>query len=89
MLKCLSVGLSVRTIEYTNAVLQSAFRQAVRWKMLAEDPCVGVDLPRMRRREMEGNGVTTASSVLPNPAFLRDSSSGRTNAILSSIGSCS
>jgi integrase len=46
-------GLSARTIEYTNAVLQSAFRQAVRWKMLVEDPCVGVDLPRMKRREME------------------------------------
>jgi hypothetical protein len=42
-------GLSARTVEYTNAVLQSAFRQAVRWKMLAEDPCVGVDLPRMKR----------------------------------------
>lgn len=45
--------LSARTIEYTNAVLQSAFRQAVRWSVLAEDPCVGVDLPRMKRREME------------------------------------
>ncbi|MDQ2949301.1 MAG: N-terminal phage integrase SAM-like domain-containing protein [Acidobacteriota bacterium] len=32
-------GLSARTIEYTNAVLQSAFRQAVRWRMLPEDPC--------------------------------------------------
>ncbi len=31
-------GLWTRTIEYTNAVLQSAFRQAVRWKMLGEDP---------------------------------------------------
>jgi hypothetical protein len=30
-------GLSARTIEYTNAVLKSAFRQAVRWKMLAKD----------------------------------------------------
>ena len=38
--------LSARTIEYANAVLRSAFRQAVRWKMLAEDPCNGVDLPR-------------------------------------------
>jgi integrase len=46
-------GLSPRTIEYTNAVLQSAFRQAVRWKMLADDPCVGVDLPRIKRREMD------------------------------------
>lgn len=50
-------GLSARTIEYTNAVLQSAFRQAVRWKMLAEDPGVGVDLPRMKRREMEALSV--------------------------------
>jgi len=50
-------GLSARTIEYTNAVLQSAFRQAVRWKMLVEDPCVGVDLPRMKRREMEAHSV--------------------------------
>lgn len=46
-------GLSARTIEYTNAVLQSAFRQAVRWKMLAQNPCAGVDLPRVRRKEME------------------------------------
>ena len=44
--------LSARTIEYTNAVLESAFRQAVRWRMLAEDPCAGVDLPRTKRREM-------------------------------------
>jgi len=50
-------GLSPRTIEYTNAVLQSAFRQAVRWKMLADDPCVGVDLPRTKRSEMEALSV--------------------------------
>ncbi|PYV14201.1 MAG: IS701 family transposase [Acidobacteria bacterium] len=50
-------GLLPRTIEYTNAVLQSAFRQAVRWKMLAEDPCVGVDLPPLQRREMEALSV--------------------------------
>ena len=50
-------GLSARTVEYTNAVLQSAFRQAVRWKMLVEDPCVGVGLPRMKRREMEALSI--------------------------------
>jgi integrase len=50
-------GLSARTVEYTNAVLQSAFRQAVRWKMLAEDPCVGVDLPRKLRKEMQALSV--------------------------------
>jgi integrase len=50
-------GLSARTIEYTSAVLRSAFRQAVRWKMLAEDPCAGVDLPRLKRKEMEALSV--------------------------------
>ena|ERR1700678_1227956 len=50
-------GLSPRTIEYTNAVIQFAFRHAVRWKMLAEDPCVGVDLPRSKRREMDALSV--------------------------------
>ena len=50
-------GLSARTIEYTNAVLESAFRQAVRWRMLGEDPCAGVDLPRVKRKEMEALSV--------------------------------
>ena len=50
-------GLSPRTIEYTNAVLQSALRQAVRWKMLCEDPCTGVALPRIKPREMEALSV--------------------------------
>ncbi len=57
-------GLSPRTIEYTNAVLQSAFRQGVRWKMLVEDPCVGVDLPRMKRREMEALSVDECGRFL-------------------------
>ena len=50
-------GLSARTIQYTNAVLESAFRQAVRWRMLTEDPCAGVDLPRVKRHEMEALSV--------------------------------
>ena len=50
-------GLSARTIEYTNAVLRSALRQAVRWRMLAEDPCAGADLPRVKRKEMEALSV--------------------------------
>jgi integrase len=50
-------GLSARTIEYTNAVFESAFRQAVHWRMLAEDPSAGVDLPRVKRKEMEGLSV--------------------------------
>jgi len=43
--------------KYTNAVLESAIRQAVRRKMLAEDPCVGVDLSGVKRKEMEALSV--------------------------------
>ena len=49
--------MSARTVEYTNAVMESAFRQAVRWRMLAEDPCAGVDLPRVRHKEMDALSV--------------------------------
>jgi integrase len=57
-------GLSPRTVEYTHAVLRSAFRQAVRWKMLAEDPCVGVDLPPKQQREMEALSVEECKRFL-------------------------
>jgi len=57
-------GLSARAIEYTNAVLESAIRQAVRWKMLAEDPCDGVDLPRVKRKEMEALSVEECRGFL-------------------------
>jgi len=42
--------LSARTIRYTHAVLLSALRQAVRWKLLLSNPAEDVDLPREQRR---------------------------------------
>ena len=45
-------GLSARTIRYTHSVLRSSMRQAIRWRLLAEDPTNGAQLPRQRRREM-------------------------------------
>ncbi len=45
-------GLSARTIRYTHAILSSAFKQAIKWHMLARNPCEAVELPRMVRREM-------------------------------------
>jgi integrase len=42
--------LSARTIRYTHAVLFSALRQAVRWKLLLSNPAEDVDLPRQSRR---------------------------------------
>lgn len=46
------LGLSARSVRYTHSVLSSAFKQAVRWNMLARNPCEAVELPRHARREM-------------------------------------
>lgn len=43
-------GLSARTLRYTHAVLRSAFKQAIRWKLLLASPADGVVLPRETRR---------------------------------------
>jgi integrase len=45
-------GLSARTVRYTHSVLRSAMRQAIRWRLLAEDPTNGAQLPRLRRCEL-------------------------------------
>jgi len=45
-------GLSARTIRYAHSVLRSSMRQAIRWRLLAEDPTNGAQLPRQRRREL-------------------------------------
>jgi hypothetical protein len=39
-------GLSSRTVRYTHSVLRSAMRQAVRWRLLVQDPTGGAQLPR-------------------------------------------
>lgn len=45
-------GLSSRTVRYTYSVLRSAMRQAIRWRLLHQDPTDGAQLPRLGRREM-------------------------------------
>jgi integrase len=45
--------LSPRTIRYTHAIINSAFRQAMKWNMLVRNPCDAVDLPRKERKEMQ------------------------------------
>ena len=50
--KMIDRGLSARTIRYTHSVLRSAIRQAIRWRLLLQDPTDGAQLPRLGRREM-------------------------------------
>jgi len=46
-------GLSARTVRYTHAILRSAMRQALNWRLLLESPVEGVKLPQQSRREMQ------------------------------------
>jgi integrase len=43
-------GLSPRTIRYTHSVLRAAIRQAIRWRLLLQDPTEGAQLPRLDER---------------------------------------
>src|SRR5882724_8933367 len=64
-------GLSPRTVRFTHAVITSAFKQAVRWRMLSLNPCDSVELPRKAAREMQ--------SLTPIEAarFLREAATDR------------
>jgi integrase len=46
-------GLSPRTVRYTHAVLNSAFKQAVKWGLLARNPASMVELPKQTKKEMQ------------------------------------
>lgn len=55
---------SARTIRYTHAVLFSALRQAVRWKLLLSNPAEDVDLPRETRRRFTVFDVERAKQFI-------------------------
>lgn len=46
-------NFSPKTIRHVHNVLSSALRQAVKWKMLMQNPCDFCDLPRQIRTEMK------------------------------------
>ncbi|CAA9379473.1 MAG: hypothetical protein AVDCRST_MAG93-9070, partial [uncultured Chloroflexia bacterium] len=47
-----TAGLSNRSIHHTHRVLHHAFTQAMRWGLIARNPCDGVTPPTPGRREM-------------------------------------
>src|SRR6266567_146084 len=57
-------GLSARTIRYTHAVLRSAMRQALQWRLLLENPADGVKVPQQLRNEMRALTVEQARTLL-------------------------
>ena len=48
----LSKNLSPRTIRYAHSIINSAFSQAVKWRLIPRNPCAEVELPRQQRKEM-------------------------------------
>ena len=46
-------GLSSRSIRYTHTLLNSMFKTAIKWQMLARNPCEAAELPRMEHKEMK------------------------------------
>ena len=46
-------GLSPRTVQYTHAVMHRALKQAMRWSMVSRNVCDAVDVPQVRREEMQ------------------------------------
>jgi len=57
-------GLSARTVRYTHAVLRSALRQALQWRLLLENPVDGVKIPQQLRGEMRSLTVEQAQAFL-------------------------
>jgi integrase len=46
-------GLSSRTVRYAHVVFSSAIKQAIKWKMLIQNPCDLCELPRLEKTEMK------------------------------------
>jgi integrase len=57
-------GLAARSIRYTHAVLRSALKQAVRWRLLLTNPAELVDLPRQTRRSVGVLSVEQARTFM-------------------------
>jgi integrase len=57
-------GLSARTVRYCHTVLSSALKQAVRWRVITNNPAAYVELPKVRRQEMKSLSPKDAQRFL-------------------------
>ena len=57
-------GLSARTVRYAHVVVKSAMQQAVRWRLLLENPADGLKVPQQQRIEMRSLAVDQARMLL-------------------------
>jgi integrase len=57
-------GLSHRSVHHTHRVLHRAFVQAVRWNLIARNPCDGATAPKPERSEMHPLTADQATALL-------------------------
>ena len=57
-------GLSARTVRYVHNVISSALKQAVKWKLLSQNPCELCELPKQIRKEMKYLSAEEISNFL-------------------------
>ncbi len=57
-------GLAARTVRYAHAIASMAFKQAVKWGIIARNPCEYADLPKQQRRETKALSPEQANRFL-------------------------
>src|SRR5579864_4502908 len=57
-------GLSARSIRYAHVLTKCAMQQAVRWRLLLENPADGLKVPQQVRNEMRSLTVEQARVLL-------------------------
>lgn len=59
-----NAGLSSRTVRYAHAVISMALRQAMKWNIIAQNPCERVELPKHHRKETKAFSPEQAARFL-------------------------
>ena len=57
-------GLSPQTVSHHHRVLFAALRQAVKWQLLARNPCEAVEPPKIERKEMQALDMDRSQALL-------------------------
>jgi integrase len=65
-------GLSPRIVRYTHTVLNSALKTAVAWKLIRDNPCQHVALPKATHTEMDVWGAEETNAFLRSTGGTRD-----------------
>jgi len=57
-------GFSARTVHMMHRLIAQALKQAVKWQLLARNPCDAVSPPRVERRQMEVLDADAAAALM-------------------------